>query len=88
MPVITERRIIATLVERVRERRKERNFSQKTLALRSGVTYASIRRFEETGEISLASLLKIATALDCLSDFLSLFGKEYVENLKEYHPHG
>ena len=88
VPVITERQVAATLAERVRERRKERKLSQRALALRSGVTYASIRRFEKIGEISLSSLLKIAAALDCLPDFLSLFDKEYVCNLKEYRPHG
>lgn len=88
VPVITERHVAATLAQRVRERRKERHLSQKALADRSAVTYASIRRFEKSGEISLSSLLKIAAALDCLPDFLSLFGKEYVASLKEYHPHG
>lgn len=40
------------LVERVKERRQEAKLSRYILSHRSGVSFASIRRFEETGEIS------------------------------------
>lgn len=49
------------------------NFSQKTLAERSGVSYGTLKKFERTGEISLASLLKIALSLGCLEQFQNLF---------------
>lgn len=80
----TQQSVLAALTERVKERRKELKLTQKTLALRSGVSYASVRRFEQTGDISLASLLKIAGALDCLDDFNVLFGKKKITNLKEF----
>ena len=54
------------VVERMRVRRRAMKISQRELAKRSGVSYASIRRFETTGEISFTSLLKVALALDCL----------------------
>ncbi len=60
-------------------RRKERHISQKELAKLTGVSYGSIKRFEQTGEISLSALLNLADKLECLEDFKSLFNEEYVE---------
>ncbi len=37
------------------------------------MSYASLRRFEQTGEIAIASLLKLAKVLGCLEDFNLLF---------------
>lgn len=72
------------LTENVKKRRKEAKLSQKALAQKSGVSYASLRRFEATGDIALVSLLKIANALNCLEDFNALFAKKIVVNLKDY----
>lgn len=82
--VLTEQNVLKGIVERVKLRRKELKLTQKGLAKKSGVSYASIRRFESTGEISFASLLKIANALNALSDFNSLFDNEIITNLKDY----
>ena len=73
------------LVEREKQRRKKMHLSQRDLANKSGVSYASIRRFESIGEISLNSLLKIANALDCLEDFNSIFKMPVVKSLKDYN---
>ncbi|MBP5200930.1 MAG: helix-turn-helix transcriptional regulator, partial [Schwartzia sp.] len=62
-------------MERMKVRRRAMKISQRELAKRSGVSYASIRRFETVGEISFTSLLKVALALDCLEDFTELFHK-------------
>ena len=72
------------LAEREKKRRKKMHLSQKDLANKSGVSYASIRRFENIGEISLNSLLKIANTLDCLEDFNSIFKTPAVKSLKDY----
>ncbi len=72
------------LVERVRRRRKQMYLSQRDLAEKSGVSYASVRRFESCGEISFNSLLKIANALDCLDDFNDVFKAAVIKNLKDY----
>lgn len=72
------------LVEREKQRRKKMHLSQRDLANKSGVSYASIRRFESIGEISLNSLLKIANALDCLEEFNSIFKLPVVKSLKDY----
>lgn len=76
--------ITADLVDRVIARRKESKVSQMKLSELSGVSFASIRRFEKSGKISLASLLKIANALDYLEDFDLLFKNEKIINLKDY----
>lgn len=59
--------------------RKERKISQQRLSLLSNVPYASIRRFEKSGDISLASLVKLALALQLYDDVDNLFNhkKEY-----------
>ena len=71
------------VVDRMKVRRHAMKISQQELSKRSGVSYASIRRFETTGEIAFLSLLKIALALDCLEDFTSLFHKPEPQNLKD-----
>ncbi len=73
------------LVEREKQRRKKMHLSQKDLATKSGVSYASIKRFESIGEISFNSLLKIANALDCLEEFNCVFKTLVVKNLKDYN---
>ena len=52
--------------------RKQGKMSQRELSERSGVTYASIRKFESTGIISLERLLKVSEALNHLTDFESI----------------
>jgi len=49
--------------------------TQELLADRSHVSYASLRKFEHSGEISLKSLLRIANALGEEDPFLALFNK-------------
>ena len=71
------------LVQRVRTRRREGKISQKELAGRTGVSFASIRRFESTGEISLANLLRIAIVLGYETDFEKLFERRNYQTLDE-----
>ena len=53
--------------------RKSKKVSQQRLSILSGVSYASIRRFEKTGDISLSSLVKLALALQLYDDLDNLF---------------
>ena len=57
----------------MRNIRRRRKISQQKLAEMSGVSYGSIRRFEKTGEVSLASLVHIAMALDLQQELADLF---------------
>lgn len=81
---LTEQSVLSGIIEKVKQRRKELKLTQQGLSKKSGVSYASIRRFETTGEISFTSLLKIANALNALADFNMLFNNEIISNLKEY----
>lgn len=74
------------LVERIIDRRKALKITQKALSTRSGVSYASIRKFERTGEVSFRSLLLISNALDFLVDFDKVCTTIAITNLKEYEP--
>ncbi len=80
----TEQSVTTDLTNRFKKRRKECKLSQVELAKKSGVSYASIRRFESTGEISLASLIKLANAIGYLNDFDSLFSVQKIKSLKDY----
>lgn len=59
--------------------RKNRKVSQQRLSILSGVSYASIRRFEKSGDISLSSLVKLALSLQLYDDLDNLF-----KNHQEY----
>lgn len=63
--------------------RKRRKITQKDLAKKSGVSYASLRRFEETGEISLISLSKLSIALDISEELDGLFSDVPFNSIEE-----
>ena len=73
-------RIIAKNITNLRKRKK---ISQKELSLKSGVSYGSIRRFENEGEISLTSLTKIAIALDVNEELEELFSNVSYDSIQE-----
>ena len=54
-----------------RQRRKALGYTQPELSSRSGVSLGSLKRFENSGQIALESLLKLAFVLECLGDFSS-----------------
>ena len=69
------------LAQNHKQVRKALGYSQSELAIRSGVSLGSIKRFESTGKISLESFLKSAHILNRLADFDLLL--KPIENLKE-----
>jgi len=73
--VRSEQEIKIDLVNRVVMKRKQAKITQVKLAKLTGVSCGSIRRFEQTGEISLSSLIKIASCLQSLLDFDLLFAR-------------
>lgn len=60
------------LADRLKQVRLLRRWKQSTLAERAGVSLATLRRFEQTGQVSLKSLLRLSFALGRLSDFGAL----------------
>lgn len=81
--VITPQSMAQKLAEKEKTSRKQMKLTQKELSVRSGVSYASVRRFENSGEISLFSLLKIANVLGALEDFNALFTRKAITSLKD-----
>lgn len=64
--------IAKEIAGREREKRKKRKLTQAELSARAGVSLASLKRFEQSGEISFVSLLKIAGVLDETEGFFFL----------------
>lgn len=73
LSLLTPTEMAARLAERVRARRLVLGLRQQDVAERSGVSLASLRRFERTGLIAFDSLLKIAVVLDAVAEFDGLF---------------
>lgn len=71
------------LADRVRNIRRRRSISQQKLADISGVSYGSIKRFEQTGQISLLSLTRIAMALDIADELRNLFTEVPYQDIQE-----
>ncbi len=71
---------IAQKIVRLRKRKK---ITQKLLAARSGVSLGSLKRFEQSGEISLQSLTKIAIALDVENELEDLFNNVPFASIEE-----
>lgn len=61
------------LAQKVKSLRKAKGYTQKELADRSDVSLGSLKRFEQSGEISLHHLLSLALILGVLEDFDRLF---------------
>ena len=69
----TPKEINMLIAERIRKIRRRRKISQKRLSEKSGVSLGSVKRFENSGEISLISLTKIAVALELDGELERLF---------------
>lgn len=69
----TPKEINLIIAERIRKIRRRRKISQKRLSEKSGVSLGSVKRFENSGEISLISLTKIAVALELDGELERLF---------------
>jgi transcriptional regulator with XRE-family HTH domain len=80
------------IAKKAQEKRLKLNMSQQTLSEKSGVSYGTLKKFEQKGQISLESLLKIALALGEMDQFEHLFAKtddklpESLDELLDEHP--
>lgn len=77
------KKIQKDLAERAKEQRQSRHCSREKMAQQTGVSYASIRRFETTGEISLGSFVKIAVNLGFSNEINNLFTRKYYSSIQE-----
>lgn len=75
--------IMKNIAERAKRNRLELNLSQRALATRSGLSLGSLKRFEQTAEISVKNLVLLAVALDATEEFGLLFSKQKYQTLDE-----
>ena len=79
--ILTPNDVAKQIAARVKARRLELNLTQEGMAARAGLKFATYRRFEQTGEISLKGLLQIGFALNILSEFDALFAQKQYQSL-------
>lgn len=71
------------LASRVKKRRLALHLTQAELAQRAGMPLPTYRRFEQTAQISLQGLLSVASALNALDEFQSLFMSDTWSSMDE-----
>lgn len=69
----TPSEVAINLAKRIKRIRKRKKITQVQLAARCNVSYGSLKKFEQTGEISLISLIKIAMELNVSDEIKELF---------------
>lgn len=75
--------ILKNIAGRMKRNRLELNLSQNALAKKSGISLGSLKRFEQTGEISLKSMVMLALALDATHEFTQLFAGSQYQSINE-----
>jgi transcriptional regulator with XRE-family HTH domain len=79
----TPKEVAGDIAKSSKQRRLQMNITQKELAERSGVSFGSVKRFEQKGEVSLKNLLQIAVVLRSLDEFGQLFKAESYRSIDE-----
>ena len=77
--------VLQSVASKAKAKRLSANLTRRTLAAKSGVSEASIKRFETTGEVNFRSLLEIAYALDCMAEFEQLFAEQAPQSIADLH---
>lgn len=81
--ISTPNDVAKQIAARVKARRLELDLTQEGMAARAGLKFATYRRFEQTGEISLRGFLQIGFALNALSEFDDLFAQKQYQTLDD-----
>jgi transcriptional regulator with XRE-family HTH domain len=71
------------LAKKIKDIRKRKKITQKELAGRSNVSYATLRKFEKTGQISLESFIKITMELGLIQEINNLFTEPVYSSIEE-----
>ncbi|MDM1399015.1 helix-turn-helix domain-containing protein [Myroides odoratimimus] len=69
------------IVESIRARRLQMELTQQGLSVRAGVALSTLRKFEQKGEISLESFLKILSVVGGLEEIMDVL-KPKEQNFK------
>lgn len=79
----TSSEINIELAKRMVLLRKRKKLTQKNLSAKAGVSLGSLKRFEQSGEISLQSFTKLAIALEVEGELETLFNDVPFESIEE-----
>ena len=79
----TWKEIDTDIAKRMIRLRKRKKLSQRELAAKSGVSLGSLKRFEQSGEISLQSFTKLAIALGVEDELDNFFTEVPFESIEE-----
>lgn len=79
----TPEEIDMALAKRLRAIRKRKGYTQKRLAEQCGVSYGALKLFEQTGNISLRALTKIAMVLGVEEELRAIFSQMPYRSLDE-----
>ena len=71
------------LADKIKSIRKRRKITQKQLAGRSNVSYATLRKFEATGQLSLESFIKLVMELGLKDELDNLFSTPVYNSIDE-----
>ena len=71
------------LANKIKSVRKRKKITQKQLAGRSNVSYATLRKFEKTGQISLESFIKLTMELGLIQEINNLFSEPVYNSIEE-----
>ncbi len=71
------------LAEKLKTIRKRKKITQEQLAGRSNVSYATLRKFERTGQISLESFVKLSMELGVINEINNLFSSPVYTSIEE-----
>lgn len=75
--------IAKDIASQEKAKRKRRKLTQKELSVKAGISLASLKRFEQTGEISFVSLIKIADILGETEMIKELFVSRDYQSIQE-----
>lgn len=79
----TPEEISHTLARKLKALRLEKRWKRSTLARRSNVTEASLKRFEQTGKVSMDNFLKLIFALGRLDEMEGVLNPPSAGSIKE-----
>lgn len=81
--LLTPNEIQMNIANNLKRKRKEAKLTQEQLSIKANISLGSLKRFENKGEISLKSLIKLAIALKCEEELCFLFNKKTYYSIKE-----
>ena len=84
---LTDKEACVRLAQLMRQHRVLRGYTQAECARRSGVALANVRKFEQSGGVSLKNFIKLAPVLDVLEPLLQSLQLPEARSLKDLVSH-